>query len=249
MRWTRESGDHRGEWPCAAGGVRRIARALFLGFAVAALLETSPATALDPERALSQYQVDVWQTEHGLPQNTVTSIVRTRDGNLWFGTYEGLVRFDGATFTVFDGKTTPLLAKGTTFALMEDRKGGLWIGRSENVVRYEGGVFEQLIDSRATGQGTSWSICEAADGTVWIAGSKGLVRVAGETMRIYGRADGLPSEQISALALDATGSLWVGTWVGGLDRLRDRRFAVFGVPEGLSNDNVRAVLHGRDGSV
>ncbi len=41
----------------------------------------------------------------------------------------------------------------------------------------------------------------------------------------------------------------MGTWVGGLNRLRDRSFPAIGVPEGLSNDNVRAVLHGRDGSV
>ncbi|MET0518847.1 MAG: diguanylate cyclase, partial [Burkholderiaceae bacterium] len=46
---------------------------------------------------------------------------------------------------------------------------------------------------------------------------------------------------------DREGSVWVGTWVGGLNRLRNRAFTVLGVPEGLSHDNVRAVLHGRGG--
>ncbi len=54
--------------------------------------------ALDGERGLSQYSLRVWQTRDGLPQNTIQTLLQTRDGYIWLGTLEGLVRFDGVRF-------------------------------------------------------------------------------------------------------------------------------------------------------
>ena len=81
---------------------------------VAVLMATSlvlatPAYALDPDKALSQYVRDVWRTIEGLPQDSVYALVQTRDGFLWFGTQEGLVRFNGANFVVFDRSNTKAL--------------------------------------------------------------------------------------------------------------------------------------------
>lgn len=53
------------------------------------------------------YQVDHWTTDNGLPQNTVTNIIQTRDGYLWLATFDGLARFDGVRFTVFNKSNTP----------------------------------------------------------------------------------------------------------------------------------------------
>ncbi|MEK7833159.1 MAG: two-component regulator propeller domain-containing protein, partial [Acidobacteriota bacterium] len=53
-------------------------------------------------QAKAQYRFDHWTTDDGLPQNTVTSVVQTRDGYLWITTLDGLARFDGVRFTVFD---------------------------------------------------------------------------------------------------------------------------------------------------
>ena len=78
--------------------------------AVVAGLYPSAALALDPHRSLHQYVHRVWQTEHGLPQNTVFAIAQTPDGYLWVGTQEGLGRFDGVRFTIFDPTNTPALA-------------------------------------------------------------------------------------------------------------------------------------------
>lgn len=55
------------------------------------------------------YLVRNWQTEDGLPGNTVTAIQETPDGYLWLGTFNGLVRFDGVQFKVYDSVNTPQL--------------------------------------------------------------------------------------------------------------------------------------------
>src|SRR5215204_6516186 len=84
--------------------------------------------ALDADKALTQYIHESWQIKEGLPQNSVQAIVQTRDGFLWLGTQEGLVRFDGARFTVFNTQNTQELRKHDIIALLEDREGALWIG-------------------------------------------------------------------------------------------------------------------------
>src|SRR5215813_9360638 len=86
--------------------------------------------ALNPNKSLSEFGNQVWLTENGLPQNTVQTIIQTRDGYIWIGTQEGLARFNGAGFTVFDKENTPQLKSNDVRALLEDRSGTLWISTS-----------------------------------------------------------------------------------------------------------------------
>ncbi len=72
------------------------------------------------------YAIDVWQVEQGLPDSTVTAIAQTADGYLWLGTFNGLVRFDGVRFKVFDART-PGLEGEEILRLCGDGTGGMWI--------------------------------------------------------------------------------------------------------------------------
>ena len=72
--------------------------------------------------------MDAWSTEEGLPQSSVISVIQTRDGYLWLGTLNGLVRFDGNHFTVFDENNTPGLSSERIVYLFEDSHTNLWIG-------------------------------------------------------------------------------------------------------------------------
>ena len=79
---------------------------LGVAFLSSLIQESSPAFALNPDKNFSQYSHDVWQAENGLPHNSINTILQTRSGYLWLGTYEGLVRFDGVRFKVFLTKKT-----------------------------------------------------------------------------------------------------------------------------------------------
>ena len=92
-------------------------------------------------RELSQFSHEVWLTENGLPQNTVHAIAQTRDGYIWIGTEEGLARFDGVKFTVFDKQNTPELKSNYIRTLLADRQGALWIGTAQGLVRMLNGRF------------------------------------------------------------------------------------------------------------
>src|SRR5208283_3555039 len=93
----------------------------------------------------SDYMIENWQIEQGLPQISVTSIAQTPDGYLWLGTFNGLVRFDGVRFTVFDEGNTPDLGSSGITQLEVDDQGALWImTMSDALVRMAAGQFTAL---------------------------------------------------------------------------------------------------------
>ena len=92
--------------------------------------------------AIAQYRFDSWTTDNGLPQNSIFSIIQTRDGYLWMSTFDGLVRFDGVQFKVFDKSNTKGLSSNRFTALYEDKDGTLLAGTTDGgLTRYRGGVF------------------------------------------------------------------------------------------------------------
>lgn len=67
------------------------------------------AQIVGPNRVFGRYQQSVWQEQHGLPQASVLAIAATRDGYIWVGTHEGVARFDGVRFTLFNTANTSAL--------------------------------------------------------------------------------------------------------------------------------------------
>jgi diguanylate cyclase (GGDEF)-like protein len=101
------------------------------------------AVILWPQCAFAQFRIQQFTSSNGLPQNTVASIAQTRDGYLWIATYDGLVRYDGVTFTIFDKGNTPALAGNRFLAVYVDGEGVLWGGTVEaGLVRYTDGAFK-----------------------------------------------------------------------------------------------------------
>ena len=103
-------------WIFAAAG-------LLLGNSFSGVLAVSNSVVV----TRSRYTVDKWETDRGLPQNSVIAMTQTRDGYLWLGTLKGLARFDGLDFTVFDENNTPELDSSRIVKLYEDAQGRLWI--------------------------------------------------------------------------------------------------------------------------
>ena len=120
---------------------RLAARWAFVCLMVASL----SAHALSPGKSISQFAMDTWQTDAGLPELAIQTIVETSDGYMWIGTQEGLARFDGAQFTVFDHVNTPALQSDFITAIVEDGDHSLWIGNTQGlVVRRADGTFTRF---------------------------------------------------------------------------------------------------------
>lgn len=279
---------------------------------------------------LRTYLQQNWQTADGLPQNSVRAITQTAEGYLWFGTAEGLVRFDGIRFTVYDRTSSPALPSGNVQSLAVAADGALWIGfRRHGVARLQAGQLTRWttaeglsgdeIDSLlATPDGSVWAaataqglnrirdgritiyrreqglpgndchslalaggssvlvgtgagaalvsdrgvtpfslkgverpmpvmaIGQSDSGGIWIGTPRGLWSIDGDRQRLYTKADGLPSEDITAIVRGADRTLWIATRSGGLARLRDGRIDSLGLADGLSDDNLYTVYEDRE---
>src|ERR1700751_6316662 len=82
-----------------------------------------------------------WTIDDGLPQNSVHAILQTNDGFLWIATEDGLARFDGLNFRVFQQANEPALTSGDICCLAEGKRNVLWIGTADGLVRESGGRF------------------------------------------------------------------------------------------------------------
>jgi ligand-binding sensor domain-containing protein/signal transduction histidine kinase len=180
---------------------------------VFALIVCLSATAFPaPRKSIKQYVHHIWTSENGLPQNSASDMLQTRDGYLWFATQEGLARFDGLKFTVFDRTNTKAFPESWIVRLIEDGQGGLWMrtfGTAPGVVRYLNGSFTRY-DS-ASGLPSSRVITWEADsiGTFWIGTDRGLVRFDEGKSSTYTVKEGLPGDTVVALGLDREKNLWI----------------------------------------
>lgn len=119
----------------------KIRRALISGVIVFIWL----AFAAQALFAATRYRFDVWTTDDGLPQNTVNGLIQTRDRYIWFATTDGIVRFDGVRFKVFNRANTPVLPSNRFNNAVEDAAGRIWFQTEVGqVVLVENGTFSVL---------------------------------------------------------------------------------------------------------
>ncbi|MGC2662122.1 MAG: two-component regulator propeller domain-containing protein, partial [Bryobacteraceae bacterium] len=102
-------------------------RSLLIAFIYAAGLWAANATPPDAIPRPEEFARQTWQSENGLPQNTVQAILQSHEGYIWVGTEGGLARFDGVRFQVFNTRNTPELKSNNIRALRETPGNALWI--------------------------------------------------------------------------------------------------------------------------
>jgi len=274
---------------CRAGSLsRRTPRTACIILAVA--LQLSLAFALDPARSIRQYRLDAWSSEEVLPQLSVQCLTQTRDGYLWMGTMEGVVRFDGVRFTCFNSITTEILSTDDVPALLQTSNGGVWLGTwGGGIFEFRNGKISRLAGDKILGDGRiksfledregriwvgtpagihcwkdgHWSepdknwgpkrlnvnaILQRKDGSLWFGTADGAARLEGDRLRWYRTGDGLPGDNVRALVEDKAGTLWMGTGKG-LCRLRQGRLKSYELPGGASNQDILSLCLDRDGNL
>ncbi|MBI4326483.1 MAG: hypothetical protein HY674_14635, partial [Chloroflexi bacterium] len=184
-------------------GVQPMTRQIVTRFAPLSSSLSHESRASSPD-----YRIDLWQTEDGLPGNTVTSILQTRDGYLWIGTFGGLARFDGVRFKRF-GEAEGL-KNNRVHCLREDRQGNLWVGsEGGGLFRLRDGVFTSLTTRDGLRHDVVTALAEDGAGRLWVGTYAGLqcwqdghfIHEAAEPFRF--------SLPVTRLLVDRAGTVWM----------------------------------------
>lgn len=170
----------------------------------------SPATVSSSD---FPFIVDSWSTRDGLPDNEVISVIQSRDGYLWLGTLNGLVRFDGIHFTVFDQHNTPGLKSDRIVRLFEDHDRNLWVGTdTAGLALVKDGTVRTFDIGRPGHEGELVSACEDNTGAVWLyTADAHLSRYQDgkiETLNLDFSAPPI----CRMIAADTSGQLWIGEY-------------------------------------
>ncbi|PID55786.1 GGDEF domain-containing protein [candidate division KSB3 bacterium] len=208
-------------------------------------------------------------TEDGLSQSKVYAVLQDSRGLMWFGTENGLDRYDGYNVRSFthNSMDTSSISHNRIMSILEDSSGVLWVGtlgglnafdrKTETFTRYQS---EPSIPTSLS-HNAVWTIYEDRRQTIWVGtlngGLNAFDRDAGEFVHYpigKGGTDGLSDQTVMALYEDESENLWIGT-TNGLNRLdRDRKnftqfFFSADDPESLSHNYISSICAGQDGKL
>jgi diguanylate cyclase (GGDEF)-like protein len=229
-----------------SGGSRRAGRTSPMQAALLGCLwlcaTLTPALALPPERPLADFTLERWDSRQGLPHNMVMTLAQTPDGYLWAGTWEGLARWNGTEFAIFDRANTPELRGNGVRALAVGRDGALWVGTARaGLLRLHEGRWQRW--ARDTGfpfDEIMW-LHEDSRGALWIAAEDaGVARMDRAGVRVFDAASGLGHATVYTIAEGPDGAIYLGHDAG-IDRIEGDRAVPWSASRGLPAVAVRSI--------
>ncbi|MDE2406434.1 MAG: diguanylate cyclase [Xanthomonadaceae bacterium] len=198
-----------------SASAREVRRVVVIGLLL--LSWVLPAFAAVPDKPISAFYRETWTTREGLPHNQVNSIAQTPDGYLWLGTWEGLVRYNGLEFQLFDRGNTPALKDNAVRSLsvaadgavvVGTSRGGVTVKRGNQWINYgekDGLAQDEILDAIIDREGRLWAATE----------NEGITLLDRGKATQFNVGNGLPSNVVFDLRETRTGEVWAAT-AGGL---------------------------------
>jgi streptogramin lyase len=158
------------------------------------------------------------RARNGLSHDFVLTVFEDRRGTLWFGTLDGLTRWDGRSlhrFRVEDG-----LPGSVVRSVVEDRAGALWVGTNGGVARFDGKAFRSFKAGDEVSEDAVNVLYLDDSGRLWAGTAAGLSVLDGDRFAVVSRALSIPEASVYAIRQQPeNGDLWVGLYGRGLVRI------------------------------
>jgi signal transduction histidine kinase/CheY-like chemotaxis protein/streptogramin lyase len=197
-----------------ANSIAMCVRAFAVCTLLAYTLLGTTSWALNPELSIRQYVHRVWETKDGLPQSAVASIAQSDDGYLWFGTRDGLVRFDGARFAVFKSANTPAFVSNSITTLKYAHK-TLWVSTDDGLIRYRDGAFRRFTTDDGLSANYIQTVLHEPNGRLWVSTGKGFdvaePDVAASSAPRFTPVEGTPRTPGYSAIVDRRNRVWLNT--------------------------------------
>ena len=230
--------------------VRAAALTILLVRLTASDAHAQGAPATDP--ATRSWVHESWTVKDGLPVNSINALLQDRTGYIWAATFDGLVRFDGLRFTVFNSANSEELPSNRIITLKEGRDGSLWLTTEQgHIVRFRDGRFTNVpFENAKPLEGPGTLLVDSA-GAVWVGTAEGLWTVRRDTLVRVGR--GTLDAHVTATTQRRDGSLWVGTDRAGIFRVvttaGDSRVTKLAADPALDADFIKRMFEDTSGTL
>lgn len=193
----------------------------------------------------------------GYASGALRAVVEDAQGVLWFGGQTGLSRWDGARFLPITGADQ--LASAQIWSLLIDRQSRLWVGTEKGLYRRDGEQFRRIdlpladlpdAEPRFSTK-LAFALMEDRQGQLWIGtDGVGALRFDGTAYTRYTHADGLASNDVTAIVEDRAGKIWFTSRTGGgISRFDGHRFAHFDEADGVPAVPTWAAYRDRSGTL
>ncbi len=189
------------------------------------------------------------------PQSITRNMVQDKNGNLWLASWEGIIRYDGKTFTNFTNKDN--LRRFHVFSAFEDRKGNLWFGTIRaGVYRYDGKSFTLFTTRDGLADDLVSCIAEDKRGNIWFGTAAGVSYFDGKKFHNFTTKEGLIDNDVNSIIEDSSGNIWVGTR-GGVCyynpsaslKAGGKTFTAVNNQTGVPFNNVRSIIEDKTGNI
>ncbi|MDZ7720251.1 MAG: ATP-binding protein [Balneolaceae bacterium] len=148
-----------------------------------------------------------WTVEDGLPVNSITKIIQSSRGYIWFGTYDGLVRFDGVRFKVFKTAEYDGLVSNRIIDIAEAPDSSLFlINTTKDLIQFKNGSFKKITLEDGYNGANAFSFFRNDDETLWIGTTDGLVSYRDQNFQLYHPE--IVRGHIDKFQFDRNGTLW-----------------------------------------
>ena len=190
------------------------------------------------------------------PSMRVLEIVEDRAGSVWFGTSEGLIKYDGKEFTTFSKKEGLQGENAEIWGLTIDKSGVIWVGSIGGVSHFDGEKFipfslpETMVENPKPmlSDKLVFKIIEDKNGTMWfVTDGNGIFKYKNSEFAHLTNKNGLTDNNAADILEDKQGNIWIGTFNGGVSKFDGKYYTNFskdGIIKGLETYNFYEDSHG-----
>lgn len=192
-------------------------------------------TGFDPKYSIKDLAIDIWTNKSGLVSNNVISVFQASDDYLWISSYNGLQRFDGKKFEIFDQSNVPYLSSNTIYKGTQDQSNTLWFCTgSSGILSFDGKQFGQLPMHDSIPKSIV-SIFADSKNRLWI-GSKNNGLYLIDKNGTLSKQNIIPNVTIHDIMEDPDQNIWVATDNQGVFRISNNNTKSFSQADGLPSN-------------
>lgn len=181
-----------------------------------------------------------WTTVDGLPSDDLRDVAVAPDGTIWIASSQGVVAFDGNTFTVHNTTSHPGLASNDVQSIAVTSDGMVWAGTDFGVSVLDGGSYTTFTTADGMGDDVVKNVKEAPNGDIWIATINGATRISEGVFTAFASPN-IPFGGTLDIAFADNDEVLFSGGLGGVIVYNGNTFSTVGTAQGLLSNRIRSI--------